>query len=67
MKEEKRKKWLLKCWGTTRLDGGAEERLLHWRRDWVNDGHWLLTDEVDDGLGESVQEDVHNSLFEVAK
>ncbi len=52
---------------TTRLDCGAEERLLHRRRDWVNDGHGLLTDEVDNGLGEGVQEDVHNSLFEGGK
>ena len=64
MKEEKHKKWLLKCWGTTRLDCGAKEQLLHRRRNWVNDGHGLLTNEVDNGLGESVQEDVHNSLFE---
>ncbi len=55
---------MLKCRGTTRLDCGAEERLLHRRRNGVDDGHGLLTDEADDGLGESVQEDVHNSLFE---
>ena len=64
MKEEKRKKWLLKCRGTTRLDCGAEERLLHQRRNGVDYGHGLLTDEADDGLGESVQKDVHDSLFE---
>ncbi len=64
MKEEKRKKWLLKCRGTTHLDCGAEERLLHRRRNGVDDGHGLLADEIDGGLGKSAQEDVHNSLFE---
>jgi hypothetical protein len=67
MKEEKRKKWLLKCQGTTRSDCGAEERLLHRRRNGVGDGHGLLADEVDDWLGESVQEDVHDLLFEGGK
>ncbi len=64
MKEEKRKKWLLKCQGTTRLNCGAEEQLLHRRRNGIDDGHGLLMDEVDDGLGECVQEDVYDSLFE---
>ncbi len=64
MKRGKRKKWLLKCRGTTCLDGGAEKWLLHRRRDWIDDGHRWLTDEVDEGLGESAQEDVNDSLFE---
>ena len=49
------------------LDCGAEERLLHRRRNGVDDGHGLLMDEVDDGLREGVQEDVHDSLFEGGK
>ncbi len=55
---------MLKCQGTTWLDGGAEKRLLHRRRNWIDDGHGWLMDEVDDGLGESAQEDVDDSLFE---
>ena len=53
-----------KCRGTTRLDCGAEKRLLHRGRNRVDDGYGLLTDEADDGLGESVQKDIHDSLFE---
>jgi hypothetical protein len=54
MKGKRCKKWLLKCRGTTRLDCGAEKRLLHRGRNRVDDGYGLLTDEADDGLGESV-------------
>jgi hypothetical protein len=46
------------------LGCGAEERLLHRRRNRVNDGNLGLRNEVDDWLGESTQKDVDNSLFE---
>ena len=59
----KRKKWLLKCLGTTRLYGGAEQRLLYRRGNRIGDGNGRLTDEVDERLGKSAQEDVDDSLF----
>jgi hypothetical protein len=55
---------LLKCLGTTRLDGGTEKRLLYRRGNRVDNGDGRLTDEVDEGLGESAQKDVDDSLFE---
>ncbi len=54
---------MLKCRGTTRSDGSTEKWLLHRRRNWIDDGHRWLTDKVDDGLGESVHEDVDDSLL----
>ncbi len=37
---------------------------MHRRRNGVDDRHGLLADEADNMLGENVQEDVHDSLFE---
>jgi hypothetical protein len=54
MKRGKRKKWLLKYGGTTRLDSGAEKWLLYQRRNWIDDGNGWLMDKVYEGLGESV-------------
>jgi hypothetical protein len=46
------------------LGCGTEERLLHRRRDRIDDGNLGLMNEVDDWLGESAQKDVDDSLFE---
>ncbi len=46
------------------LGCGTEERLLHRRRDRINDGILRRTNEVDDLLRESAQKDVDNSLLE---
>jgi hypothetical protein len=46
------------------LGCGTEERLLHRRRNWIDDGNLRRADEADNLLGESVQEDIDNLLFE---
>jgi hypothetical protein len=49
------------------LGWSTEEWLLYRRRDWIDDGDLWRTDEMDDLLGESAQEDIDNSFLKVTK